>query len=81
MEDLVRIGTVESVSGKRAKVRFQGKATSSSELTVLKNTPGTTGYADSHGHSISRWVPEIGAKVVCLMIPGGNGQGFVLGEV
>lgn len=81
MEELIKIGTVESVSGKRAKVRFKGKATSSAELTILQNTAELTGYADSHRHTVSRWVPTVGQKVVCLMIPGGNGQGFIVGAI
>ena len=81
MEELIKIGTVESVSGRRAKVRFKGKATSSSELTVLKNSATMTGYADQHSHGISLWVPAVGQKVVCLMLPNGNGQGFIVGAI
>jgi len=63
----VKIGTVETVSGKRAKVRFRGQE-AVQELTVLK-----TGDA--------RYVPEIGEKVVCLLLPYGGGQGFIVGGI
>ena len=81
MDDLIKIGTVESVSGNRAKVRFTGKATSSAELTILKNSATITGYAVDHRHGISMWYHTVGQKVVCLMIPRGNGQGFIVGGI
>lgn len=83
MHELIKIGTVEKVSGKRATVRFQGAGIAVAELTVLQNTPGETGAGgeDHHSHRVSRWTPTPGGKVVCMMIPNGNGQGFVIGEI
>lgn len=77
----MKIGMVENVSKGRARVRFRGEKTASAELTVLKNTPWATGSADGHSHTVGRWMPDVGGKVVCLMIPGGYGQGFVIGEI
>ena len=65
--DGIKIGTVETVTGKRAKVRFRGQETVQ-ELTVLK-----TGQ--------TRYVPQVGEKVVCLLLPGGHGHGFVVGGI
>lgn len=81
MEEIVKIGTVESVHGNRARVRFRGKATSSAELTILKNSSTVTGYAEQHCHGVIMWKPEVGQKVVCLLIHNGNGQGFILGGI
>lgn len=66
MEELVKTGTVEHVSGRRVRVRLKNRKTTV-ELTVIENGTG--------------WVPEVGSKAVCLMKPGGNGQGFVLGQI
>lgn len=81
MEELVKIGTVESVKENRAKVRFKGKATSSAELTILKNSATATGHSEQHYHGVPMWRPMVGQKVVCLMLPNGNGQGFILGGI
>ncbi len=83
MEGIVKIGTVESVSGRRCKVRMRGSRTTLAELTILKNGAVYTGYAGnpSHSHGMAEWTPAIGDKVVCLMIQDGVGQGFVLGAI
>lgn len=83
MNTFMKIGTVESVSGRRCKVRLTGKRTALAEMTVLKNGATATGYAGdpSHRHDIGVWTPAIGDKVVCLMIEDGAGQGFVLGSI
>ena len=65
--ETVKIGTVESVNGNRAKVRFQRERTASAELTVLRTDEE------------SRWVPKPGEKVVCLMQSGGTG--FIAGAI
>jgi hypothetical protein len=35
----------------------------------------------SHGLSIRAWLPAVGMSVVCLMIPAGGGDGFILGSI
>lgn len=83
MEGILKIGTVESISGRRCKVRLRGSQTALAELTILKNGTTYTGYGGdtSHRHSIGVWTPEIGDEVVCLMIQEGAGQGFVVGAI
>lgn len=83
MDGIVKIGTVESVNGRRCKVRMSGNRTALAELTILKNGATFTGYAGdtSHCHGIAEWKPAIGDKVVCLMIQESLGQGFVLGAI
>lgn len=70
MDDCVKIGTVESVSDRKCKVRLSGQK-STMEMRVLKTLYGTYGY----------WKPAIGDKVVCLLLKNGAGQGFVIGGI
>ncbi|MBQ9269662.1 MAG: hypothetical protein IJ206_09125 [Oscillospiraceae bacterium] len=79
----MKIGTVESVNGRRCKVRLRGSRTALAELTILKNGATYTGYGGDpyHSHGISAWTPTYGDEVVCLMIQDGAGQGFVLGAI
>jgi hypothetical protein len=88
--ELIKVGVVETVSGSKAKVRFVGKRTTSMELVILDNTwheteeqGGGSGYAefDTHRHDIKRWVPEVGDHVLCILLPNGHGQGYILGSV
>lgn len=90
MTDCIKVGRVESVEGYKAKVRFRGKSTTSCWLSVLNNTKEETretsgGAGDaafaSHKHEIERWTPKIGESVLCILIPNGNGQGFVVGSI
>lgn len=88
--ELIKVGMVETVKGAKARVRFKGKSTTSMDLTILDNTrnfteetSGGSGYAEfaNHNHKIRRWTPNVGDSVLCIMIPNGNGQGFVIGSV
>ena len=83
MDGIVKIGTVESINGRRCKVRMSGSRTALAELTILKNGATYTGYAGDpyHYHGIAEWKPAIGDKVVCLMIQESLGQGFILGAI
>ena len=106
MEEFVKTGTVEKVSGNRAWVRFRGKRDAVAELTILQRSGcgitipwdgqhthrisdtysggGSASTQPSHNHSgalTTTWAPKVGDKVVCLLIPGGEGQGFVIGAI
>ena len=83
MQNIVKRGTVESVSGNREKVRMKGTNTALVELTTLKNGGAYTGYGGypSHSHNVERWTPSVGDEVVCLMIQEGAGQGYILGAI
>ena len=95
IRDLIQVGTVEAVDGIRVSVRFKGKK-NTDVLTCLDcvsvpgngerytgYTSGGSGYAEfaEHRHKIPRWIPPVGARVVCLMLPDGQGQGFVIGAI
>ena len=94
-EEYIKVGTVEAVEGTRVTVRFEGKGDTATlsaldNRTKLENgeawtqyAAGGTGEAEyaSHRHGIARWVPEVGDRVVCLMLMHGQGQGFVVGTI
>ncbi len=83
MNGILKIGQVESVQGRRVKVRLKGSRTALAEMTVLKNGSTATGSGGDplHRHEIGHWMPSVGDQVVCLMIPEGAGQGFVIGAI
>ena len=73
LEHVVRIGIVSSIENEAqrlVRVAFPGyndKVTNS--LKVVSNT-----------HSeLKQWIPIVGQLVLCLFLPNGNGDGFVLG--
>ena len=53
------------------------------EATELEYDKSGTPTKESHSHSayITNWVPTIGSMVLCLMIPDGDGEGYILGGV
>lgn len=69
--DMVKTGMVESVDGRRCRVRMQGSNSVLAEMTVLRT------IEDENGP----WLPQVGDRVVCLMIQHGAGQGFVIGAI
>lgn len=57
-----------------------GSITAEKSLQYDKSDRLTT---ESHAHNayITEWVPTIGSMVLCLMIPDGDGEGYILGGV
>lgn len=41
----------------------------------------TKTVSHSHAAYLTEWVPEIGSMVLCLMVPDGDGEGYILGGV
>lgn len=71
--ELVKIGRVSSVYPDRctAKVVFEDKDNLiSGELPVIQR-----GSQDNKSY----WMPTIGEQVVCLFLPNGRGDGYILG--
>lgn len=95
LKNIVRIGTVSTVNAanRTARVIFQDKANLvSGPLIVLKNQPSITVLeteltygiqTESHTHEIviTPWFPHVGQLVVCLYLPNGESDGFVLGGI
>ncbi|MBE6012079.1 MAG: hypothetical protein E7234_05930 [Lachnospiraceae bacterium] len=71
LKNVVRIGNVSSINtqDRTARVIFTDKSDLvSGHLKIIKNqeTP---------------WIPEIGQMVLCIYLPNGNGDGFILGGI
>lgn len=57
-----------------------GGKTAETRLKYDRNDSLTT---ESHSHAayVTDWVPNVGDMVVCIYVPGGDGDGFILGKV
>lgn len=95
LNNIVRAGWVSSVdpATRTARVTFfdKGKAFVSGPLKVMKNTPfipqagevQQTEKEAGHAHkiTISPWLPSPGDFVLCIFLPNGDGDGFVIGGI
>lgn len=57
-----------------------GNKTAATSLTYDRYDSAVT---ESHRHTayITNWTPTVGSMVLCLMIPDGDGEGYILGGV
>lgn len=68
IENLLRIGTVIKVKGDKAKVRFEEYDNMiSDDLPIVFQS--------------KKWTPDINDTVICLFIPYGDGDGYILGRL
>lgn len=70
LKNIVRKGIVQKVDENKmkARVKFGDKGgIISGELHVLVRDV--------------QWLPEVGEMVLCLMIPDGDGEGYILGGI
>lgn len=97
LKNIVRKGIVQSVDAgsMKARVKFGDKGgIISGDLFILirpRYIVPTKGEKEGNkvkieqGHEheayLTEWVPEIGSMVLCLMIPDGDGEGYILGGV
>lgn len=85
--NIVRIGTVSSINAaeRTARVTYQDKKNLvSGPLTVLNREPTVEIQTeDGHTHEVEvkPWMPRVGDSVVCLYLPNGESDGFVLGAI
>lgn len=73
LKNMIRKGTVQSVNDgtMKARVKFGDKGgIVSGELHILVRP-----------RIITEWVPKVGDLVLCLMIPDGDGEGYIVGKV
>ena len=88
----VQVGKVSSVNTANgsARVTFAdikdaaGKPYISAPLKVIKQIPKVTSDSDadeSAEFKVEPWLPEVGELVLCLYLPHGEGDGFVLGGI
>lgn len=87
LKNIIRKGIVQSVnaSGMKARVKFGDKGgIISGELHILtSNRLIDEKKVEGHVHSVSLgpWIPGIGSMVLCIMIPDGDGEGYIAGEI
>lgn len=97
LKNIVRKGIVQNidVDKMRARVKFGDKGgIISSDLYILI-TPRTivpsneeengdkVSMVNEHEHAayLTQWIPQVGDMVLCLMIPDGDGEGYILGGI
>lgn len=97
LKNIVRKGTVQSVdtANMKARVKFGDKGgIISGDLFILirpryivpsKDEKGGNKVKEEQGHTheayLTQWVPEVGSMVLCLMMPDGDGEGYIIGGV
>lgn len=71
LQFLVRVGIISNVnhSNLTATVKFIQQGTMSGNMKLLQNNPA------------GEWIPEPGKYVLCLLMPGGDGDGVILGGI
>lgn len=85
--NIVRIGTVSSINAaeRTARVTYQDKANLvSGPLKVLNREPTVeiqTAELHTHDVTVKPWMPRVGDSVICLYLPNGESDGFVLGGI
>ena len=68
IENLVRIGTVIKVTGDTERVRFEEYDNMiSDDLPIV--------------YRRRKWTPDINDIVLCLFVPYGDGDGYILGRL
>lgn len=78
MKNAIRIGTVQSVNADKmtARVKFKDKGgIVSGDLHIIKRPVYVIPAM------ITPWVPSVNDMVLCIMLPDGDGDGFIIGEV
>ncbi|EAT8906211.1 hypothetical protein GVK47_00495 [Salmonella enterica subsp. houtenae serovar 43:z4,z32:-] len=74
IRQLIRVGVVFDIDekGVTARVTFddQDDVTSASLQVIVKNTDENADY----------WMPDVGEQILCLFLPVGPQQGFILGS-
>lgn len=74
LKNLIRVGRISSVDPGKATARvvFEAQGVVSYDLPVLqRQTLRNKDY----------WLPDVGEHVVCIFLPTGNAEGFILGSI
>ena len=88
MKKIIRIGVVHSfdASNRTARVKFESLGGSRPRSVVpgqKDQTGDKTAIAEGHTHAayVTDWTPRVNSMVLCIFIPDGGGDGYVIGEV
>lgn len=79
IKDCIAFGIVSSINTKKitARVEIADQGIVSGDLKIIQNTP----VCKTCGKDLEIWLPKVGQNVLCLFIPGGDGDGFILGGI
>lgn len=91
LKNIVRLGTVQSVNASKmtARVKFKDKGgITSGDLRIIKRpvyvVPAMESGAEGQTAKTTlktEWTPGVNDMVLCIMVPDGDGDGFIIGEV
>lgn len=89
LKDMVRVGIVSSVNSGNmsARVKIQDQGIVTGDLKIVQNTPTTEikitgGTCGAECKAVVKpWIPKVGQWVLCIFMPDGEGDGFILGGI
>lgn len=89
LKDMVRVGVVSSVNSASmtARVKIQEQGIVTGDLKIAQNAPTAeiemiSGTCEAkYKVIVEPWTPKVGEWVLCLFLPGGEGDGFILGGI
>ena len=89
LKDIVRIGIVSRVNAGNmtARVKIQEQGIVTGDLKIIQNTPTAeikieSGTCPAESKVIiTPWIPKVGQWVLCVFMPDGEGDGFILGGI
>lgn len=84
LKALVRVGIISKVdAGKMtARVKYVQQGTMSGDMKLLQNHPDNcTAEYKCPSCGKCKWIPKPGQYVLCVLIPGGDGDGVILGGI
>jgi len=83
LKNIARKGIVQSVDagGMKARVKFEDKGGIVSGALHILMRQESVKLPTGETVTTTKWVPPVGSMVLCLMIPDGDGEGYILGGV
>lgn len=82
IKNIVRVGIVSSINAAKstARVKIQEQGIVTGDLKVVQQKPMVE-CEECSEVTAKPWMPEVGQWVLCIFIPDGEGDGFVLGGI
>ncbi len=84
LQAIVRVGIVSKVDAGKltARVKYVQQDTMSGDMKLLQNHPeNCTAEYKCPACGKCKWIPKPGEYVLCVLIPGGDGDGVILGGI
>lgn len=84
LQSLVRVGIVSKVDAEKltARVKYVQQGVMSGDMKLLQNHPDNCREGcGCPACGMCEWIPRPGQYVLCVLIPGGDGDGVILGGI